>query len=343
MHPATKFSFTELVEGLQKSVSAGFVTKRSSDGLTIYNYNQKCTYEKAWNEFTIVARGLILTKDRIVAYSFPKFFNYGEPGSMNTIPENLHEAQISEKMDGSLGIVFEYEGKWRVATRGSFESDQAKWALKRLKTERLHPGICFLVEIIYPENKIVIPYDTEKMVLLGAYDSSGKEILDLASLDGPFEIAPKYNFNSLEEVQALCKTLPGDKEGFVIRFSDGSRIKFKGDKYCDLHKGLSGCTPSRVWDALRKCENMKPNLPEEFYDEYDKLEAGFIGKFQRFLDRTESLQKTYQDKTNKEVSQLPISSFDKGWIFKARHPSYLEDVKIAGKLRNNIFDLFKPN
>ena len=102
-------------------------------------------------------------------------------------------------------------------------------ALKHLGGARLVPCVTYLVEIIYPDNKIVIPYDLEKLVLLGAYDETGEEIFDA---NPGFEIAPKYTFNSLEEIQELCKTLPGDKEGFVIRFQDGTRIKFKGTKYC---------------------------------------------------------------------------------------------------------------
>ena len=79
---------------------------------------------------TLAARGLILdhAARRIVATPFPKFFNAGERDG--TIPDLPFET--TEKLDGSLIIIFHHRGRWRTATTGAFDSDQAVWAQARL-------------------------------------------------------------------------------------------------------------------------------------------------------------------------------------------------------------------
>ena len=59
-------------------------------------------------------------KGRIVARPFKKFFNLSDGRTDIT-----GEYEIYEKMDGSLGILFFYEGEWILASRGSFTSEQA--------------------------------------------------------------------------------------------------------------------------------------------------------------------------------------------------------------------------
>ena len=146
--------------------------------LTIYNYSQKTQYEKMWNEETLSCRGLVLDSwGNVVARPFKKFFNLSEvEGEIPDLP-----FEVFEKMDGSLGIFFWYNGNPIFASRGSFTSDQSKvgWEiLKGMDYKNLKRGVTYLFEIIYPENRIVVDYgDTEKLVLLGAVETStGEEI-----------------------------------------------------------------------------------------------------------------------------------------------------------------------
>ena len=89
--------------------------------LSIWNYTPEVQYGQLWDEVTLQCRGLVTDKEgNVVAYPFKKFFNIEE--NKHTPTENF---EVYEKMDGSLGILFFYEGKWVVATRGSFTSEQA--------------------------------------------------------------------------------------------------------------------------------------------------------------------------------------------------------------------------
>jgi RNA ligase len=140
---------------LRALVADGLLTCRShqSAPLLIWNYTAKAAYNRIWNEHTMMCRGLITTTEGlIVARPFPKFFNVEEwTGALaKEIPAEPFE--VYEKLDGSLGIVFNYDGRWMISTRGSFESDQAiegAAILAEIDTSRLDTSCTYLTEIIY--------------------------------------------------------------------------------------------------------------------------------------------------------------------------------------------------
>jgi len=93
-------------------------------------YTPRCVYEDGWDEFTVMARALIVDEaaGQVVATPFPKFFNVGE--RRGEVPDLTFEA--FEKLDGSLIIAFHHTGRWCAATKGTFDSEQAIWTQTRL-------------------------------------------------------------------------------------------------------------------------------------------------------------------------------------------------------------------
>src|SRR4051812_27421593 len=90
--------------------------------LWIANYTEKAAYESHWDNVTLNCRGLIFNAfGDILARPFPKFFNYGQASC--PVIDLDEEAIVSDKMDGSLGILYKFDGKLAIATRGSFTSD----------------------------------------------------------------------------------------------------------------------------------------------------------------------------------------------------------------------------
>jgi RNA ligase len=130
----------------------GLVVKNDHPTLpiSIWNYSRTCQYENKWDEVTKKCRGLILDNEGyVVAKTFDKFFNMEEL-TLGDIPDETFE--VFEKLDGSLLIVFWYEGKWIVASRGSFTSDQAKKGIELLKkynTDIMFRHLTYCFEIIY--------------------------------------------------------------------------------------------------------------------------------------------------------------------------------------------------
>lgn len=139
---------------LLEAVDKGYVTTQKHPylPLVIYNYTRLCQFEKMWNPATLSARGLILDiEGNFVAKGLDKFFNYEELGN-NPIP-NFEYVYRQEKADGSFGIIFYYKNEWVIATRGSFQSEQAIRAkeifFKKYPVDKLSKELIYLVEIIY--------------------------------------------------------------------------------------------------------------------------------------------------------------------------------------------------
>jgi len=263
-----------MLEKLNEYFEKGLVYKQVHPTLplTIWNYTEKVQYEGLWDEITLQTRGLVTDDEgNVVARPFKKFFNIEEKKFTAT-----EEFEVYEKMDGSLGILFFYEGKWIVATRGSFTSDQAVKAQEILKSkyivESIPKGYTTLFEIIFPENHIVVDYgDEESLVVLGMTSRmSGKE-MDYDSLlnvhnESGMSVVKKYD--GINDYKQLKEMVKNDQEGFVVKFSNGDRVKVKGVEYLRLHKIMANLSTTAVWEVLSNggdMENLLKDVPDEFY------------------------------------------------------------------------------
>lgn len=281
IHPARQMPFDALLAGLKRACAQGFVWRRPdpASSLALYIYTPRCVYEDGWDEFALAARGLILDEaaQEVVATPFPKFFNVGE--RHGEVPDLPFEAY--EKLDGSLIITFRHGGRWRCATKGAFDSPQAQWAQARLDAADLSglaPGTTYLFEAVYPENRIVVRYTEPALVLLGAYDAAGRELsydeVEATARTLGWRAARRHAFASIADMVSHAATLPRDDEGFVIRFSNGLRLKLKGAEYRRIHALISRCTPLAMWEAMNAGDDMdaiRRDLPEEFWADFDAI------------------------------------------------------------------------
>ncbi len=245
--------------------------------LTIWNYSEKVQYDNLWDGITIQTRGLVTDdKGNIVAKPFKKFFNDSEKKHTPT-----PEFDVYEKMDGSLGILFHYEGEWVLATRGSFTSDQAVKGFEMLQKydyQKLHKDYTYLFEIIYDDNRIVVKYDYEDLILLGMiHTKTGYEVdlygegndVRLKNLINNlgFKVVRKYD--GINDYSVLKEMIKDDEEGFVVRFSNGDRMKIKGEEYLRLHKIMTNVSTTAVWEMLsegRDVLEIIKDVPDEFYN-----------------------------------------------------------------------------
>jgi len=237
--------------------------------LTIWNYSEKCQYEEKWDSVSLMCRGLVTDNEgNIVARPFNKFFNIEE--NKFTPTENF---EVYDKMDGSLIISFYYNGELVVASRGSFTSDQAI-AAKKLLSEKYNPnngmlpGYTYLFEFIAPWNRIVVDYgDVEKLVVLGVIETeTGKEVEFSEMENDGFDIVKKYD--GIKDYSILKSTIKDNEEGFIVRFSNGDRIKIKGTEYLRLHKIMTNVSTTGIWEMLKNGDDVTEilkDVPDEFY------------------------------------------------------------------------------
>ena len=298
------------LQDLHKYYEEGWLIKQShpTQPLTIWNYSPATQYEGKWDEVTLRCRGLI-TDDftgKIVVQPFSKFFNYEELIGKDLIPERGDYVYVQEKMDGSLGILFYYNG-WHMATRGSFTSEQAVRGMEILK--RNYPVFdrawmreyAYLVEIIYPENQIVVDYGKrERVVFLSAvlnedyrwdpqddcelhwtmacaiFAGNGIKKSDIVKTEQHFSFSDEL-YKSLKEKNEA------NKEGFVLRYFPGNfRMKIKFEEYVRLHRIVTGVSTITIWETLSNggsFDEILANTPDEFNQwiraTRNELEAAF--------------------------------------------------------------------
>jgi len=244
--------------------------------LLIWNYTPQCQFARAWDEVTMQARGLITRSDgTIVAKPFKKFMNYEE----HQEPIPLEPFKVTEKMDGSLGILYFADGMPSIATRGSFTSSQAERATQILYQKypdfipslQQWPYYTLLFEIIFKENRIVVDYgQMEDLVLLTIIHTETGEEYDIHHpiwrKMWPFPLVKHYD--GITDIAVLKSMEEENREGFVIHFESGLRLKCKFSEYVRLHRLITQVNARVIWDLLRNnlpFDELLARVPDEFY------------------------------------------------------------------------------
>jgi RNA ligase len=242
--------------------------------LVVLNYTEAAQFDRVWNAATNVCRGLIvacgpngLDGDAVVwARPFSKFHNLNTEYVPETMEANLPGGVplVTEKLDGSMGTLYQWDGQLWIATRGSFDSDQARWATawaRKNVNYRLYPADSTPVfEIIYQQNRIVVDYDFEGVVLLSIIDNATgyeypRDSVEMFAAMHGFSVVPKFD-KSL--AQCAAENNPNE-EGYVLTYTkwDGhgapvppTKVKVKFAAYVRLHRILTGLNPKSVWEML---------------------------------------------------------------------------------------------
>lgn len=284
MTPISQVRDMVLNDNLPNTISV----KRKGD-LALLNYKQEVQFDNLWTPIELICRGLIINQKtgEVVARPFDKIFNWGEHGRKTNSSIKI----VTEKMDGSLGILYRDNG-YKIATRGSFDSDQAQWATDFINRRHgkflsvLPDSLTALFEIIYPENRVVIDYKGyEGLVLLALRDRftgmymPWHETYNLAKaygIDTPAFYTEHDTLvafdNGIEGIINQCSCIGPNQEGWVVGFEDGQRFKFKGEEYKKLHKLISGLSFRFVLEN-HQAGTIKQALeiiPDEFKDDVNR-------------------------------------------------------------------------
>ena len=284
------------IDLLQKHIEDGYVNKQTHPVLPLYimNYSQLAQFSSKWGDGTIdYCRGLIVDgQNNIISRPFKKFHNLNTPSIPETMEANLPttEPTVTQKLDGSLGIHYAYDGFEGIATRGSFTSPQAKWATANYNARKAArrvlsdnpfsgvqkiywiPGFTPLFEIIYPENRIVVQYDFSDIVLIGMVD-----IFD--GHEAPYwMLKDSAKYNDFRVVEQL-KNIPLDvlknnnvenEEGYVLSYpkiDEPLKVKVKMADYLRLHRVVTGMNAHSVWELLKTDADLskfETGYPEHF-------------------------------------------------------------------------------
>jgi RNA ligase len=349
---------------LEKYYEDGLLYKQTHPllPLTIWNYTEKVQYERLWDEVTIQCRGLITSGDKVIVRPFKKFFNYEELIGGDSIPSRGDYVYVQEKMDGSLGILFNFENEWIMATRGSFTSTQAVTGLEILKKkynlDAFFKEYAYLVEIIYPENRIVVDYKGEKIIFLSAvlnesfkWDPTDEPELHWTTANSIFYgsgikksdiVKTEQHFSFSDELyKSLKDRNEENKEGYVLRYQPGNfRMKIKFEEYVRLHKIMTNLSTTAVWETLSNGDNMDlllKDVPDEFYQKIKEYEKELLNSFQ-MLEREYRWIFKIINRVKGIEDRRVFAEYAKGY----KHPSLLFSLLDGKDISPTIWKLIRP-
>lgn len=327
-----------------KYIDTRLVTERAhpTEPLLIYNYTPECQYSRAWDETTLQCRGLIVHKDtrEIIARPFRKFFNWEEYVDRLIMLPKQETPKVYSKLDGSLGILYWTQDGPAIATRGSFQSDQALWATRFLRerymkyTEGLNRAHTYLFEIIYPENQIVVNYNGDRnIVLLAVIDTETGKSLPHNMTGFPF--VSDHPFTSFEE---LKKRNIKNEEGYVLHYPMAElRVKIKFEDYVKLHKIMTGLSEIGIWEMLRDGKDVFEiirDMPDEMHGWATEVIQGLLEKFTAIECEAELVRRKIENyETRKEQAEV---------IVKSKHPSVVFAMLDNKEYKTIIYKMIRP-
>lgn len=244
--------------GVESLGELGITVKRhESLPLMILNYSQIDSPKT--HPVVRECRGLVLNTDdfSLVARAFPRFFNLGE------IPEEdkdfqFVDCEIQSKEDGSLMLLYWFNGSWRINTRNGFgdgdmDGTGMTWeqgfcsamGVKNLVdfdiNFSLPKNVTYVLEFCSKWNKIVRRYEVPTCYLLTGY-FGGQELSSVLAdemANGVFLRPTVFQFRDIDELRGYLKDngeVDPTFEGFVLRDPNGKRLKVKSERYLNLHR-----------------------------------------------------------------------------------------------------------
>lgn len=319
-------------------------TLHPEDSRVILNYNQ--IESPKTNEIVRECRGLVLdTNDwSLVARSFSRFFNLGEVAA----DDNNFDWSCfysDDKEDGSLLLVYHWQGNWHINTRGSFGQatvgdfpltwhDLSKLALPDDYERKFNPEFIYVGELCSRYNKIVRDYDEPTFFLLTAFQQEKEvsaELADVLAKEARLPRPFRYYFDSVGDVQVHIRKvskIDPTYEGLVLRDGQNNRIKVKSAEYVALHRIASNGNVTS-WKNL---------LPFIISGETDELLCYFpevepkLNEVKDFLDQlyleVDNLWFCYHDEKSQKKFALAVKDHCcSGILFEARkrgvHPKEL--------------------
>ncbi len=257
--------------GIEALASLGVsVERHESLPLAILNYSQFDSPKL--HPVVRECRGLVVHVETfdVVARAFPRFFNWGEiTDEMGNF--DFSDFTVQEKVDGSLCLLYFFDGQWRLNTRGSWaeglmqgavvewkEAFLRGWTVESLNDHaaEMNSDVTYVCELCSPWNKVVREYKQPEVYLLSAFFRNGDELSaawcdDSAALIGMIR-PPHFQLHSIDEIRTfLTERSQSDPtfEGVVIRDMHDRRWKIKSPSYLALHKLQNNGALSK-WDLV---------------------------------------------------------------------------------------------
>lgn len=291
------------------------------------------------------SRGIILDEAKnweVVGRSFDKFHNYGMGLAA---PIDWNTAKVMAKMDGSLCVIYFYDGKWHVATTGTPDAGGQVHASSETFASLFwqvfnkmglappqNTDLCFAFELTSPYNRIVVQYKDFGLTLLGVRNRKTGQELDPHKFT-EYPVVQTFSMNTIETLFGILGTInidvlfrtfgkmnPLQQEGYVVADANFNRIKVKHPGYVALHALRDGWGPRRVMELVRLGET------DEIAAVFPEFAADIAAVREKFDTLVAELEAAYA-----RIKDIPIQKDFAMEATKTRCPGALFAVR-AGKV-----------
>jgi hypothetical protein len=291
-----------------------------------------------------------------------KFFNLNQvPESQYSLVADLGIRSIYNKEDGSVASFIRLpNGSVLGKSKMSFESDQATGMnrlyrtnsdLKRFVDWTLDNDYVAVFEYVAPNNRIVLRYLDEELILLRLRDNKTGEYLDLSKFSkeiGSLKVTPS-DVASLDELVELAQSVE-DKEGWIVEFSNGLFIKIKTVWYCERH-GLLTNDLYREHVLVRyvldeKIDDVLGQVPEEEVEAHARIEKIIAVVKHAVSEKVKDINESYdlflEGGVDKDwTGDLRLQLMRKTFALKYRKERNFGYVMSLSKGNVDVYDLAK--
>ena len=334
--------------------------------VSIFNY-RLANYSDFADNLAFEMRGLtfVFNKDGSLFNRYlllHKFFNLNQvEETQYSLIKDLEIKSIYNKEDGSISSFVRLpNGSVLGKSKMSFESDQAAGMnrlyrsnadLKRFVDWSLDNDYVAVFEYVAPNNRIVLRYLDEELILLRLRDNKTGEYLDLSKFSkeiGSLKVAPS-DVATLDGLVELSHTIE-DKEGWIIEFTNGLFIKIKTSWYVSLHGLLTDdlyrehVLAKYVLDE--KIDDVLGQVPEEEVEAHSRIEKIIAvvkhAVSEKVKDINESYELFIEGGVGKDwTGDLRLQLMRKTFALKYRKERNFGYVMSLSKGNVDVYDLAK--
>lgn len=284
-------------------------------------------------------RGLILDADRdwdIVAYPYDKFFNQGEG---HAAPIDWTTARVLEKLDGSLMILYHYDGAWQVASSGLPDASGnvnggamtfadlfwETWGDLGYRAPEGLEGFTFMLELMTKHNRVVVKQAAARVVAHGARDcGTGEEFSAYTAAPEGWALVRSFPLQTLADVTAAAEALHGhDGEGFVVVDAAFNRIKVKSPAYVALSHLKDSCGPRRFLELVRAGETAEVLA---HFPEWTAEITATAGRYGRLLAAVDADYAAHAEEPDQKTFALRVKDLPWAGALFARRAGKIRDA-----------------
>jgi T4 RnlA family RNA ligase len=254
-----------------------------------------------------------------------KFFNLNQvPESLYSVVKNYKIKFINNKEDGSIASFIKLpNGKIIGKSKMGFDNDQADGINRIYKTNKevkslvdwaLNNNIVSIFEYVAPNNRIVLRYPSEELILLRLRDNvTGKHIDIRDHLDkvGTIRVAPfEDEIKDLDHLIELNATQV-DKEGSIVTCEDENGrdffFKLKTPWYCERH-GLLTEDLYREHIIIGyilddKIDDILGQVPEDEKEAHERINKIITIVKKAISDKVSEIEKSYEQFVKSGISK----------------------------------------